>query len=103
MAFRNHGGRIFHHKCKFDLGHNLHHMLQETPSLIMFSGGSRNSRRGVGRGPVRGGMDLRHGCFSAKMYVKMKELGPVGGGGRVPGMSPRSANDTPCGFSKYQP
>ena len=33
----------------------------------------------------RGGMDIRHGHFSVKMYVKMyvkmKELGPWGGGG----------------------
>ena len=27
-------------------------------------------------------MDLQHGCFSVKMYAKMKELGPVGGGVR---------------------
>ena len=26
-----------------------------------------------------GGVDLRCGCFSVKMYVKTKELGPVGG------------------------
>ena len=32
-----------------------------------------------GRGPVRGGMDLRCGCFLAKMYVKTKEFGPIGG------------------------
>ena len=25
-------------------------------------------------------MDLQHGRFSAKMYVKMKDFGPVGGG-----------------------
>ena len=24
--------------------------------------------------PFSGGMDLRHGCFLVKMYVKMKEL-----------------------------
>ena len=24
-------------------------------------------------------MDLQRGCFSVKMYAKMKELGPVGG------------------------
>ena len=34
-----------------------------------------------GRAPVRGGVDLRRGCFSVKMYAKTKELGP------------RSAND----------
>ena len=33
-----------------------------------------------------GGVDLRHGCFLAKMYAKTKELGPVGG--RVPGTPP---------------
>ena len=37
-----------------------------------------------------GGVDLRRGCFSAKMYAKTKELGPVGG--RAPGTPPRSAN-----------
>ena len=26
-----------------------------------------------------GGVDLRHRRFSAKMYAKMKELGPIGG------------------------
>ena len=34
-------------------------------------------------GPVGGGggdVDLRRGHFSVKMYAKMKELGPVGGG-----------------------
>ena len=52
----------------------------------MVSGGSRISRRGGGRGPVRGGMDLQRGCFSAKMYAKTKEFGPVGG--RAPSMPP---------------
>ena len=32
-----------------------------------------------GRTPLGGGADVRHGRFSAKMYVKTKELGPVGG------------------------
>ena len=31
------------------------------------------------RGPVMGDVDLRRGHFSVKMYVKMKELGPVEG------------------------
>ena len=35
-----------------------------------------------GRAPVRGGVDLRCGCFLVKMYVKMKEFGPTGGGVR---------------------
>ena len=39
---------------------------------------------GGGRGPVLGGIDLRHRCFLVKMYVKTKELGPVGGGGHAP-------------------
>ena len=30
-----------------------------------------------GRGPVSGGVDLRCGCFSLKMCVKTKELGPL--------------------------
>ena len=29
-----------------------------------------------------GGVDLRRGCFSVKMYAKTKELGPIGGGVR---------------------
>ena len=57
------------------------------------SGGSRISRRG-GRGPVRGAVDPRHGRFLTKMYANTKKLGSVGGGGggRVPGTPPRSAN-----------
>ena len=80
---------------------------------INYSGGSRFSRRGGG--PVRGGVDLRHGRFSPKMCAKMKELGPIGGSGpptqalftknvcenerigscrgHVPGTPPRSANE----------
>ena len=38
------------------------------------SGGSRISRRG--------GMDLRRRRFLVKMYAKMKEWGPIGGGVR---------------------
>ena len=40
-----------------------------------------------GRAPVRGGVDLRRGHFSVKMYVKTKELGPIGGT-RAPGTPP---------------
>ena len=32
-----------------------------------------------GRAPVGGGVDLRCGHFSEKMYAKMKELGPIWG------------------------
>ena len=35
---------------------------------------------GGGVGPFWGGFGLQHGHFSVKMYVKTKELGPVGGG-----------------------
>ena len=34
-----------------------------------------------------GGMDLRHGRFSVKMYAKTKELGPIGGW-HAPGTPP---------------
>ena len=43
-----------------------------------------------GRGAIRGGVDSRCGHFSAKMYAKMKELGPVGGA--CARHAPRSAN-----------
>ena len=33
-----------------------------------------------------GGVDLQHGCFSAKICAKMKEFGPMGG--HAPGMPP---------------
>ena len=49
------------------------------------SGGSKISRRG-GRAPIWGGVDLRCGHFSVKMYAKTKELGPIGG--RAPGTAP---------------
>ena len=54
------------------------------------SGGSRISRRG-GVDLVGGGVDSRGGYISKILYVKMKELGPLGGAraGRAP---PRSAN-----------
>ena len=46
---------------------------------------------GGGRAPVRGGVDLRCGHFSVKMYAKTKELGPIGGMHRA--CPPRSANE----------
>ena len=52
---------------------------------MQLSGGSRISRRG-GVHALGGGVDLRRGHFSVKMYVKTKELGPMGG--RAPGMPP---------------
>ena len=46
-----------------------------------------------GREPIRGGgMDLRHRHFLVKMFVKVKELGPIGG--RAPEIFVcRSTND----------
>ena len=41
-----------------------------------------------GRAPVRGGVDLRRGHFSVKMYAKMKELGPTGGVRRARPLDP---------------
>ena len=38
---------------------------------------------GGGVHPLGGGVDLRRGCFSVKMYAKTKELGPMGGGVRL--------------------
>ena len=46
-----------------------------------------------GRAPVRGGVDLRRGHFLVKMYVKTKELGPIGG--RAPGTPPPPPLDPP--------
>ena len=45
------------------------------------SGGSRISRRG-GVDLVGGGVDSRGSYVSKILYVKMKELGPLGGGAR---------------------
>ena len=39
-----------------------------------------------------GGVDLRCGNFSVKMYAKTKELGPIGGGVCPACPPPRSAN-----------
>ena len=40
---------------------------------------------GGGGADLLGGANLRHVHFLAKMYVKMKEIDPVGGGGAPPG------------------
>ena len=65
---------------------------------IKVSGGSRISRRG-GVDLVGGGVDSRGGYVSKILYVKMKELGPLGGAraGRAP---PRSANESSNWFSE---
>ena len=46
--------------------------------------------------PLGGGVDAQCGHFLVKMYVKMKELGPIGGGMHLAHPS-RSANDTVTG------
>ena len=43
-----------------------------------------------GCAPIKGGMDLQRGHFLVKMYVKRKELGPIGGMHCT--CPPRSAN-----------
>ena len=50
------------------------------PSIFTYNSraGSRISRRGAWA-HFLGGFGLRRGHFSVKIYVKMKELGPVGG------------------------
>ena len=53
------------------------------------SGGSRISRRG-GVDLVGGGVDSQSGYVSKILYVKTKELGPLGG--HAPGAPPKSAN-----------
>ena len=54
---------------------------------------------GCGTNPVWGDTNIRRGCFSVKMYVKMKELGPVGGGGMSETL-PGSANAFKSGVVK---
>ena len=45
-----------------------------------------------GCGPRRGAMYPQGGYVLKILHVKMKEFGPVGGGGHMLGMPPRSAN-----------
>ena len=45
-----------------------------------------------GHAPIRGGVDLQRRHFLVKMYVKTKELGPIGDGVRPARPPPRSAN-----------
>ena len=54
--------------------------------MYFCSGGSRISRRG-GVDLVGGGVDSRGGYVLKILYVKTKELGPLGGG-RAPGAPP---------------
>ena len=52
-----------------------------------------------GCAPLWGAMDLQCGCFLVKMYAKMKELGPIGGG-MCPAHPPRSTNDNHLNITK---
>ena len=78
----------------------MHHDQQLLPSspivtksvMVKINGGSRISRRG-GVHPLGGAWTSNVGRFSVKMYAKMKELGPIGGGVRPARPPPRSANE----------
>ena len=52
-------------------------MLHWNTFMLGCSGRSRISHRGVCT--HWGGVDLQRGHFLVKIYVKMKELGPIGG------------------------
>ena len=73
---------MLHHPSASQI--NLSEILGEFPMGTKGSSGSRISRRW--------GVYLRRGCFSVKMYVKTKELGPIGEG-MHPLRPPRSANE----------
>ena len=66
------------------------HTSAETPAHTDTSGRSRISRRG-GVDLIGGGVDSRGGYVLKILYVKMKELGPLGGGMHR-ARPPRSAN-----------
>ena len=57
------------------------------PGFPVGGGGGGGGRRAVGEG----GTNLQCGCFSVKMYVKTKELDPVGV--CAPEAPPGSANE----------
>ena len=61
-----HRYKTFH----FIFAQNTHNMLLKSVADPGFPVG--------GVAPVRGGVDLRRGHFLVKMYVKTKELGPIG-------------------------
>ena len=96
----------YHHQCNLTIGlpcderriynktsvyvyFKIRHFISR---VLLYSGGSRISCLG-GHCPVGGGggANLRHVHFLAKMYAKMKEIDPVGGGG-APAAPPGSAN-----------
>ena len=67
----------------------LKHIPNTNSSMSKCSGGSRISRREGGVDLVGGGVDSRGSYVSKILYVKTKELGPLGGRARPP----RSANE----------
>ena len=58
---------------------------QHQPPTQLLSGGDADL--------LGGSTNLRLSCFQAEMYAKMKELGPIGGGG-VRRPPPGSANES---------
>ena len=77
-------------RIKHDCLGSLAFIPNESKIAFAFSGRSRISCGGPA--PIRGGVDLRRRCFSVKMYAKMKELGPIGGGVRPARPPSRSVN-----------
>ena len=69
--------------------YNSLYYLYYTWITIKYQWRIQDFRRGCG--PVRADMDPRRRGFLAKIHVKMKELGPVGG--HALSMPPRSANE----------
>ena len=68
----------FHVTCSFILSQpNYIFKTTHGQFLKLFSGADPGFPVGGGVDPS-GGMDLRRGCFSVQMYVRTKELCPVG-------------------------
>ena len=65
-----------------DISHFILVLLQSTLEMYYSSGGSRISPGG-GVDLVGGGVDSRGGYVSKILYVKTKELGPLGGARRA--------------------
>ena len=78
--FKRDGGLFIHYKLDSSddfAGFDIFVILRCTKHTD-YSGGSRVSL-GRGRQPRWGEANIRRGCFLAKIYPKMKELGRIGG------------------------
>ena len=75
VCFSDQGDKLF--SALITALHTFHHKC--VASSALFSGGSRISRRGGGVDLVGGGVDSRGSYISKFLYVKTKELGPLGG------------------------